>query len=120
MERPFQATLAAVALSAGALWHVWRAWGAYGAPPEAGVETSDFVLSVVYAGWYLLLFAGFLRVQGWARVLFLYATPLLYGIDISVQLIEFDPLPADLLLSALVWVLLTVLLAPRRVAAQFD
>jgi hypothetical protein len=120
MERPPQAIAASLALLLGTLWHVWRAWSAYDAPPEAGVETSDVLLPVIYAGWYLLLLVGFLRVQGWARVLFLYATPLLYGIDISVQLIEFDPLPADLLLSALVWILLTALLAPRRVAERFD
>lgn len=120
MERPPQAIAASLALLFGALWHVWRAWQVHLAPPEAAVESSDFVLSVIYAGWYLLLLVGFLRVQSWARVLFLYGTPLLFGIEVSVQLIEYDPLPADLLVAAAVWLLLAFLLGPRRVAQQFD
>lgn len=120
MERPWQAVAAAGALTLGALWHLWRAWQVHGAPPDAAVDSSDLVLSAIYAGWYLLLLVGFLRVQSWARVLFLYGTPLLYGIDVAVQLIEYDPLPADLLLAVLLWSMLAFLLGPRRVARQFD
>lgn len=120
MERPWQAKLAAFALLVGVLWSLWQAWSLAATPPEAGGQTSTYLLSWLYAGWYVLLLAGFLRAQAWARVLLLYGTPLLFGIDVAVQLIEFDPLPPDLLLSVLIWLLLAGLLAPRRVAAQFD
>lgn len=120
MRRPAAATAASLALLAGALWYLTRLWTGLGAGTDAGVENSTLVLAAIYAGWYLLLFVGFVRLQGWARALLLYVTPLLYGIDVSVQLIEFDPLPPELLASVAVWIGLVVWLAPRRVAEAFD
>lgn len=120
MNRPLQAAFAAVAVAIGAVYHIWRAWTVAAVPGETVFTSSDFVLSTVYAGWYLLLLAGLLRLQAWARALFLYGTPTLFGIEVAVQLIEYDPLPADLLLAAGCWLILAIALASRRVAQNFD
>lgn len=120
MERPWQSIVASLALCLAVLWHGWRIWTIQQLPLEAAAQTSDLLLSTVYGIWYFLLLVGFLRVQAWARALFLYGTPQLFAIEVAVQLIEYDPLPTDLRAFFVAWLLLALALAPRRVALAFD
>ncbi len=119
MERPPVVWFAIVALSSGCVWYAFRFWTAWGAPPEAGIDASEWILAALYLPWYALLVGGFLRMQGWARALFLFVTPMLFAVDIAVQLIEYDPLPADLLIAVAVYLVLVYGLSRKRVAELF-
>ncbi len=120
MERPPAVWLVSGFLLAGCLWYGGQFWTHYMLAAEPPKESSVWILPLLYAAWYLLLLTGFLRMQEWARALFIYGTPLLFAIDVAVQLIEYDPLPADLLLSVAVYLLALVLLSRRKVRESFE
>ena len=119
MERPPIVHVVIASLLSGCLWYAYRFWTAHGAPPEAGVDSSEWILALLYLCWYGLLVAGFLRMQGWARALFLFVTPMLFAVDLAVQLIEYDPLPPDLLAGFLLYLAFAFALSRRRVAELF-
>ncbi len=119
MERPPVVWLVVLALLLGCLWYGWRFWNAYTAPPEAGGDASEWILASIYVFWYALLIPGFLRMQGWARALFLFVTPMLFAVDIAVQLIEYDPLPPELLAGMALYVIFARALSRKRVVELF-
>ncbi len=119
MERPPVVWIVIASLLLGCLWYAFRFWTAYGAPPEARVDGSEWILALLYLFWYALLTVGFLRMQGWARALFLFVTPMLFAVDLAVQLIEYDPPPPDLVAGFLLYLIFAIALSRRRVVELF-
>ncbi len=119
MERPPVVWLLVVALLTGCVWYGYRFWTAYAVPLAARPDASDWILPIFYVLWYAFLVTGFLRMQGWARALFLFVTPMLFAVDIAVQLIEYDPLPPDLLAGMGLYVIFAWALSRKRVVELF-